>query len=138
VGRKKTPARELVDVVFQDYRIRWSKLYGPMLGRFNGRDRTDVRNAIDVLGLREVRRRLRSYFVERNEWTKRNRHPIRVFLNQIDRYGGSVSNGEKEEWREPNIASGEDFDVDEEIRRRGKGRKGARRDAGGKRTRKGR
>jgi len=105
--RGRSSIQRLVNALLECYREGWAGRYrSPCLARMTGRDRRNATEIVDALGLDEARRRLYNYLTDRSRWLTQRRHPLKVFLAQVDQYAG----GKDGEGQKGIAKAGSDFD----------------------------
>jgi hypothetical protein len=88
--------RERVELVLQRFRIYFYEATGlPSASLVCPRQKKRVKELIDDLGVRELDRRLRNFFADKNQWTKENGYPIAYFLKYPDRWIKGFGNEKK-------------------------------------------
>lgn len=113
MGRKKLTDSKRVNMFFDFYKECWSKHYGVWLGRFTGRERTKTKTIIASVGLDDLKKRLKRFFEDDNDWLRKRCHPLSVFLVQVNNYAGM-----KNEKEEQTIAKHKTFNVQKELEKR--------------------
>jgi len=93
--KKRAPTKVLIGIVERVYRSKYLSTHGEQSAlRLSGRQRTRLKELLQIFGLSEIRRRIGRYFDDRSRWLVERHHPWNVFVSGIDQYGGR--HGKKE------------------------------------------
>jgi len=112
--RERAPLKILVGILEKEYRIRYRVKYQDSSAmKLSGRQRTRVKELLEIFSVSEICVRVRNYFADPSDWLQQRRHPWNVFVAGIDQYGGKHGKGK---------GKGDDWikkDLEEYQRRKG-------------------
>lgn len=106
-----------VRAVIKRWHDRWEERYGRSTHRPTAKELGRALELVRARGKAAALRAVDAYFDDGNEYVRRARHPLALLLAQADTYAGE-DNGKG---AGPRIATVEDFDVGEELRKPGRG-----------------